>query len=72
MFSEGGASLGGGDFDVPPSGQMQFFPEERIALPEGFLGSFKANCDRSVHVFSLFQKSDGSLTSNAAGCGDGK
>jgi hypothetical protein len=70
VFSGEGVSLGGGSFEVPPLGQVQFFPDERTTLTEGFLGSFKATCDSKVHIFSLFQKSDGTLTSNAAGCGE--
>ena len=70
VFAGDGVSVGGGNFEVPPLGQVQFFPDERIVLPEGFLGSFKAACDAAVHIFSLFQKSDGTLTSNAAGCGE--
>ncbi len=70
VFGEEGVSEGGGSFEVPPLGQLQFFPEERITLPEGFLGSFKAACDVKVRIFSLFQNADGSLTSNAAGCGE--
>ncbi len=70
VFSEDGISSGVGVFEVPPLGQVQFFPDERITLTEGFLGSFKATCDSKVHIFSLFQKSNGTLTSNAAGCGE--
>ena len=70
VFSEEGVSAGLGSFEVSPQGQVQFFPGDQATLPEDFLGSFKASCDVPVHVFSLFQRSDGSLTSNAAGCGE--
>ena len=70
VFSEEGVSSGGGSFEISPQGQVQFFPGDQATLPEGFLGSFKATCDTPVHVFSLFQRSDASLTSNAAGCGE--
>ncbi|MEE2839701.1 MAG: hypothetical protein VYC91_04150 [Acidobacteriota bacterium] len=70
VFSGEGISSGGGSFTVQPLGQVQFFPDEKTTLTEGFLGSFKATCDSKVHIFSLFQKSDGTLTSNAAGCGE--
>lgn len=70
VFAGDGVSVGGGNFEVPPLGQLQFFPVQRIVLPGDFLGSFKAACDAAVHIFSLFQKSDLSLTLNAAGCGE--
>ena len=70
VFSEEGVSTGGGSFEVPSQGQTQFFPGDQATLSEGFLGFFKAACTTPVYVFSLFQRSDGSLTSNAAGCGE--
>ena len=54
VFSEEGVSVGGGNFEVSPLGQVQFFPDERTTLPEDFLGSFKATCGAQIHIFSLF------------------
>ncbi|MDA2929475.1 lamin tail domain-containing protein [Acidobacteria bacterium AH-259-O06] len=71
VYDEAGSNVGGGSFDVPPLGQVQFFPDERVNLPEDFLGSFKGDCTEPVHVFSLFLRiSDSSLASNAVGCGE--
>ena len=69
VFSEEGAQLGNGAFAIPRSGQVQFFPDERVQLPEDFVGTFRATCNLPIYVFSLFQRiSDLALSTNSAGC----
>ena len=69
VHSEDGSQLGDGTFDIQPSGRQQFFPDERVQLPDDFEGIFRTTCNVPIYVFSLFQRrSDNALSSNSAGC----
>ena len=61
-----------GTVTVPPRGQTQSFPLDvfPVITPFLFEGNIQYECNLPVHAFSLFQRRDGSLVSNAAGCLD--
>lgn len=57
---------------LPPLGQIQLFPLDVVPAFSPFLfeGNIQYECDIPLHAFSLFQRQDGALVSNAAGCLD--
>ncbi len=61
-----------GTTTLPPLGQSQFFPLDGPPALSPFLfeGNIQYECDIPLHAFSLFQRQDGALVSNAAGCLD--
>ncbi len=61
-----------GSKTLPALGQSQFFPLDVTPALSPFLfeGNIQYECDIPLHAFSLFQRQDGTLVSNAAGCLD--